>query len=159
MPWSFGRLDWAGRAIASEACNTPVRHGYPWCTGVLHASDAVGPGSFWAHQTYLWCTRYVYALDTVHSRCVRFVVHLRWLSPLSHLVPLVLPVAYSCSLRHGCFISRGARNFCTARITWHYTYNPASPSHLPKQPQHLFPSPSSNSPSSPPSFSHICHSF
>jgi hypothetical protein len=70
----------------------------------MYASDAIGPGTFWAHQTYLWHTASVYASDTCHSGGIQLLVCLRWLSALSQPGP----TSYT----------RGVQDLCTPRVLY-----------------------------------------
>jgi hypothetical protein len=144
--------------IGLVSCTPRIWH-YPWCTGDLYAFDAIGPGTFWAHQTYPWHTTSVHTLDTGHISGVQCLVCLRLLSALSQPGP----TSYTRGVHDLCtprvlYVAE-ARSFLYATANLALTLNPTSLSHLPKQPQHLFLPPSSNSPSFPPYFSHIYHSF
>jgi hypothetical protein len=81
-------LGWSGHRIGGvhDLC-TPRIVPYPWRTETSYASDAIGPGTFWAHQTYPWLTTSVYASDTGHSGGVQLRVRLQWLSALSQPGP------------------------------------------------------------------------
>jgi hypothetical protein len=154
------RLGWSGHRISGvQDPYTPRIVPYPWRTGYLYASDATGPGTFWAQQTYPWRTASLYASDTGHISGVQCLVRLRLLSALSQPGPTkhIRDVHDFCTPRVLHVAEARSSLYATANLG--LTLNPTSLSYLPKQPQHSFPPPISNSPSSPPYFSHIYHSF